>query len=85
MLQPLRYHDCLAILSTIAGTSSRGHSRVKAAVLRTPGGLLAEVLEAQETMVATDAPDAIEYNAAAAAGVVQGRRRVQELIRAELK
>ena len=43
----------------------------------------ADVLEAQEIMVASDAPDAVEYNATADAGVVQGRRRVQEMIRAE--
>ncbi len=43
----------------------------------------ADVLEAQEIMVATDSPDAVEYNATADAGVVQGRRKVQEMIRAE--
>lgn len=43
----------------------------------------AEVLEAQEVMVATDRSGAVEYNATADAGVVQGRRRLQELIRAE--
>ncbi|HEX6511577.1 MAG TPA: aromatic ring-hydroxylating dioxygenase subunit alpha [Chloroflexota bacterium] len=43
----------------------------------------ADVLEAQEIMVASDVPDAVEYNATADAGVVQGRRRLQELIQAE--
>ncbi len=42
-----------------------------------------DALEAQETMVATDDPDAVEYNATADAGVVQGRRRVRELLEAE--
>jgi vanillate O-demethylase monooxygenase subunit len=43
----------------------------------------ADVLEAQEIMVATDVPDAVEYNATADAGVVQGRRRIQDLLRLE--
>ena len=42
-----------------------------------------EALEAQEIMVATDRPDAVEYNATADAGVVQGRRRIKELIEQE--
>ncbi|MFI5267422.1 MAG: Rieske 2Fe-2S domain-containing protein [Chloroflexota bacterium] len=38
------------------------------------------IVEAQQVMVASDAPDAAEYNATADAGVVHGRRLVQQLI-----
>jgi vanillate O-demethylase monooxygenase subunit len=41
------------------------------------------IVEAQELMVATDTRGAAEYNATADAGVVRGRRIMQELIQAE--